>query len=372
MKNYIIVEGNYLFESKYPLLAHMWLWGPGGQMNLKSIPGHGSMPAIFFLICGILVTVAVLVIFGVIPVHQSASLSKGSSVNLTVGGSTTIQPISELLAREYMASHDDIQIHVVGGGSGAGVSNTVNGRFEIGAISRPLEDSEKKNYPALTTYQIGGSAIVVIASLDYPSDQVTYAELQEIYDSKSDDLRDQTNLRNVLAAVQRSDASGTEEVFAQWLFGKQAKNLTSALNTNDISQKGSVHHITADGNNGIVDAVKKNSGSIGFVDFGYAEGNTGIKILKIVDNGSSVALPTNISDIHDAVLFELSHQDDNNSEYIEKLTRPLSYIVLGMPSADEEAFLSYSQSVGVTKYFHEIGYFSLSDITRGNGTYSGS
>ncbi|MEN6609805.1 MAG: PstS family phosphate ABC transporter substrate-binding protein [Methanoregulaceae archaeon] len=335
--------------------------------NDKNIPEHIPLTTVIFLLCGIILACAILVYYGFIPLAQSASPGTLSSVNLTLGGSTTIQPISELLAREYMADHPGVRIQVLGGGSGAGVTNTVTGQFDIGAISRPLEDSEKKSYPNLSTYQIGGSAIVVIASRDFPSDQITYAELRKLYGSTNDDVRSDPALQDIQTVVQRSDASGTEEVFAQWLFGKQVKNLVSALNTTDTSATGPVRHITADGNTGMIDAVKKNSGSIGFVDFGYAEGNTGVRILKIVDNGSTIALPGNISNIHDAVLFELSHQNDASTEYVEKLTRPLNYIVRGEPSAEERKFITYSQSADVTKYFNEVGYFSLADITSASG-----
>lgn len=336
-------------------------------VNQKNIPEPFALTTVIFVLCGIILACAVLVYYGVIPLTSPAAPSRDSSVNLTIGGSTTIQPISELLAREYMADHPGVQIHVLGGGSGAGVTSTVSGKFDIGAISRPLEDSEKKSYPNLTPYQIGGSAIVVIASRDFPSDQVTYAELRKLYDPANGDLRSEPSVRNIQKVIQRSDASGTEEVFAQWLFGKEVKSLASALNTTDTSAAGTVHHITADGNTGMIDAVKKYPGSIGFVDIGYAEGNTGVRILKIVDNGSTIALPRNISNIHDAVLYELSHQDTANTEYVEKLTRPLNYLVPGEPSAEERKFLAYSQSGEVTKYFNEVGYFSLADITSGSG-----
>lgn len=356
-------------SGEIPKIFAMW---NGGQMDEKKVPRQLNLTTIIFLLCGIILACTILVYYGIIPLGQPDSPVTGSSVNLTIGGSTTIQPISELLAREYMTDHPNVRIQVLGGGSGAGVTSTVSGKFDIGAISRPLEESEKANYTSLKTYQIGGSAIVVIASPDYPSDRISYDELRNLYGPTSEDIRGDASLANIRTVVQRSDASGTEEVFAQWLFGKQVKNLASALNSTDLSSQGPVQHITADGNLGMIDAVKKNSGSIGFVDFGYAEGNTGVRILKITDNGSTVALPRNISDIHDAVLYELSHQDSADTEYVEKLTRPLNYIVLGEPSDEERGFLAYSQSAGVTKYFNEIGYFSVADIRSGNETLAGA
>lgn len=65
-------------------------------------------------------------------------------VTLSVGGSTTVQPIMIKLVDAYTEKYgsDRISINVLGGGSGVGASNTAQGTFDIGMCSRDLKQSE--------------------------------------------------------------------------------------------------------------------------------------------------------------------------------------------------------------------------------------
>ena len=290
-------------------------------------------------------------------------MNQGSPA-IIIGGSTTIQPVSELMAKAYMANHPGVNIVVQPGGSGVGVTNAAAGIFDIGAASRNLEPEERIKYPDLVTSQIGGSGIVVIVHKDYPADSVSFEELRMLYNNASEDIRGQPDIHGIAAVVQRSEASsGTEEVFAQWLFGTGVKNLKDSLNASDTGENGPVVHLTAEGNTGILQAVKENRNSLGFVDFGYAETDTGVKMLRILDLNSSVALPEDIGTVRSSILSQLSYHDGVNHQYIDKLTRPLNYLTrTGSPETLKD-FIRFAQSDAAKKYFHEVGYFSITDIS---------
>ena len=53
---------------------------------------------------------------------------------IAIGGSTTVQPLSEKWRDGFEAQHDDINVTVEGGGSTAGVTGISDGRFDIGAL----------------------------------------------------------------------------------------------------------------------------------------------------------------------------------------------------------------------------------------------
>jgi len=61
---------------------------------------------------------------------------------VTVAGSTTVQPLAELLADEFMSEYPGVRVDVGGGGSSVGVTSVKNGTVDIGAASREIKDEE--------------------------------------------------------------------------------------------------------------------------------------------------------------------------------------------------------------------------------------
>ncbi|MDN7025320.1 hypothetical protein FGU65_10515 [Methanoculleus sp. FWC-SCC1] len=287
----------------------------------------------------------------------------GPEVQITIAGSTTIQPVSEILSTVYMKYHPDVRVMVEGGGSSAGIRRVAAGEIDIGAASRALEADELSAYPWLRVHQIGGSGVVLIVSHEYPADEVSFDEVAALYDDLSDNVSEMPQVAGIRTVVQRSDSSGTEETFAQWLFGGGVKNVNPALNVTDTGTGGPIRHIGANGNLGVLNAVKENPDAIGFVDFGYAEGDTGVKILRIRNAGAATALPDGITTFRDAIWQELSLQNGQDDLYIERLTRPLNYISNGTASPAVLEFITFARSAEARKYFNEVGYFSMSEIS---------
>jgi phosphate transport system substrate-binding protein len=281
---------------------------------------------------------------------------------LNISGSTTIQPVSEFLANAYMQKHQDARVNVEGGGSGAGITKAGTGQTDIGSSSRNINADELAKYPDLQTFKIGGSAVVVIVNHNNPVNEADKSELQVLYNDKSDDISNLSNLGTIRVAVQRSDNSGTEETFAQWLDPKSS-NLNAAMNATDYSGKGQVKPLAIEGNEGVVQAVAKNPDAIGFADFGFAERDTGVKILKLRENPSDRALPEDISNARERIREELNRGDQNNTYYISRLTRPLLYITKGSPATLENDFITFASSAGAAKYFDEVGYFSITEFS---------
>ncbi len=66
-----------------------------------------------------------------------------SGGELTVAGSTSIQPFADKWAEVFMEEHSGVGINVQGGGSSAGIQACKAGACEIGMSSRDLKESER-------------------------------------------------------------------------------------------------------------------------------------------------------------------------------------------------------------------------------------
>jgi phosphate transport system substrate-binding protein len=62
--------------------------------------------------------------------------SAGLSGTLTIAGSTSVQPFSEVLAEKFMEKNKNVQVNVQGGGSSQGIAAAISGAAGIGSASR--------------------------------------------------------------------------------------------------------------------------------------------------------------------------------------------------------------------------------------------
>jgi phosphate transport system substrate-binding protein len=291
---------------------------------------------------------------------NAGDISDSASSNVLIAGSTTVQPVSELLAKAYMKEHQGIKITVQGGGSGAGVSSVGMDIVDIGSASRPVKTEELQKYPNLQTFQIGGSAVMVVTN-DLTGTSVTGATkdgLKELYtaaedidmdgklgwtDSDTDKIIDAGEIGDdssgtVITIYQRSDVSGTEETLSKEYLGDES--LISNSYAKGVS-----------GNPAMVTAVDADTGvAIGFVDFGFLD-DTKIKSLTL-DTYTTVPDTT-------AILNTLAGKAD---KWPSKLCRPLNYITNGQPSSVEKDFINFAKSPAAVEYFEECGMFGITQF----------
>ena len=322
-----------------------------GANNLRVI----AIVSITIVAVGIIVAA----MFLIAPSDQKPVVKSPGTLNIS--GSTTIQPVSESLANAYMIAHPDVKITVEGGGSGAGIQKAGLGQTDIGSSSRNLNSDELAKFPYLQGFKIGGSAVVVIVNRNYPADEATKQELLDLYDNSSGDISHLPDLGGIRTVIQRSDDSGTEQTFAQWLNASWT-NVSASMGARDYGGSEAVIHIAVPGNEEVVKAVVDHPNSIGFVDFGFAEREPGVKILKLRLSNSSDALPSDIATARESIREELNNVPGNNTYYISQLTRPLLYITNGTPTPLENSFISFAQSNESKKYFDDVGYFSITEL----------
>lgn len=103
----------------------------------------------------------------------------GISGSLSVGGSSSVTPVMEKLAEEYQKQNDQAEISVLQTDSSTGASSTAQGVYDLGMLSRQLNDEEKSQ--SLTSTPIAQDGIALIVSQDNPVDGLSKSQVQEIY-----------------------------------------------------------------------------------------------------------------------------------------------------------------------------------------------
>ncbi len=117
------------------------------------------------------------IIFSLLVLFSSAV----SAAALTVSGASTIQPILEDLAGTYQ-SQTGIELAVVGGGSGRGISDVVAEISALGMVSRALSANEKNQVNSVV---IGLDALVFIVNEQNPVHSLTKQQIIDIYSGKT-------------------------------------------------------------------------------------------------------------------------------------------------------------------------------------------
>jgi phosphate transport system substrate-binding protein len=292
---------------------------------------------------------------------NSANAMGSASTEILVAGSSTVQPVSELIAKEFMANNPGIKVTVQSGGSDAGIASAGMGIVDIGAASKFMDDAAKKKFPNLQEHVIGGSAVVVIVNkADSPLaanvTSLTRADLKSLYNAIQNDAT--TNVTSGTIVYQRTEGSGTEETFAKFVeLGSDvdgAKDDTDAVKT---LQKNAI------GNEGVLDAVISTPKSIGFVDYGFAAKNKDkVAIVSILENG--VVYTADDVTIKAAVKEQLNGATSSTNWPLgsKGLCRPLVYLTDGQPSSLVNTYLQFAMSPASLESFHGSGYYGITEL----------
>lgn len=176
------------------------------------------------------------------------------SGTLNLSGSTTVLPIAQEAAEMFMDENPGVTVNVQGGGSSVGISNVAEGVVDIGNASRDLKEEEKGL--GLVEHRIALDVIVVIAHKDVPLDDLTAAQVKDIFTGKITNWKEVGGPDQAVKVVVRDEASGTREMFDEKALEKE-KPVAGAIECNS---------------NGIVrQTVSSTPFSIGYISLGYLD-----------------------------------------------------------------------------------------------------
>jgi phosphate transport system substrate-binding protein len=264
------------------------------------------------------------------------------SGEIRIDGSSTVFPITEAIAEEFLAIYPDVKVPVGVSGTGGGFKKFVVGETDINDASRPIKDSEAEAAKAagiefLELPVAFDGLSVVINSENTWVDYMTVEELNKMWGPDStvktwQDVRAEWPAEEIKLYAPGTD-SGTFDYFTEAINGESGAIRPDFIGSED--------------DNVLVQGISGDKNAIGFFGFAYYEENTDILKVVPIDGGNGPVVPT-----FDTI---------KSGEYTP-LSRPL-FIYVTKPSLERPEVKTFVQFYleTVKDIIREVGYVALPD-----------
>jgi phosphate transport system substrate-binding protein len=284
-----------------------------------------------FSICSIVLLLLAAVFTGIGCVdndqNETGDAPTTGSSSITVKGSDTVLPLSQAEAEDFMIENPNMRVTVIGGGSGVGFAALIDGEVPIAMASREIKGSEmqkaQQNGINPVEHTIAWDGIAVVVNPDNPVSQLTYEQLQGIYDGNISNWKDVGGENRAIAVITRDSSSGTYEYFKEEIL---------------VDREYRPDALAQPATGGIVQEVSRNKGAIGYIGFAYLDDS--IKAVAL-DGGEGFV--------------EATEENILSGEY--PLSRPLYYYTNGEPQGAVKEFVDFVMSPTGQAIVSEIGYF---------------
>jgi phosphate transport system substrate-binding protein len=243
---------------------------------------------------------------------------------IVVEGSTTVLPIAQRAAEDFMNANAGSEISIRGGGSGVGITSLIEGTCDIANSSRAIKDEElekavsRGKEPKANVIAMDGIAVIVNDANTV--NELTKAQLKAIYTGKISDWSQVGGPQEQIVVVSRDSASGTFEAFGELALDKAKVRPDALMNAS---------------NQAVASVVAKTPGGIGYVGLAFL---SGVKVVKL--EGVSASKETVLS-----------------KQYI--LSRPLFMYTNGKPKGLAKEFIDFILSAQGQKLVEEEGFVSI-------------
>jgi len=267
--------------------------------------------------------------------------------SIQIDGSSTVYPITEAVAEEFMKENPNVRVTVGVSGTGGGFSKFVRGETDISNASRPIRPSEGQladendiQYIELPV-AYDGLSVITHAENDWV-ECLTVDELRRIWAPSSEidnwsEVRDGFPDRPLKLYGAGTD-SGTYDYFTAAIVGEEGASRATFTASED--------------DNVLVQGVAGDPNSLGFLGLAYYESNQNkLKLLGVDDgnpeNGEGCAQPT---------------VETIRSGQYQPLARPeFIYVRASRAEAPEmQSFVRFYMENGGA-LAREVGYVPLSD-----------
>lgn len=247
---------------------------------------------------------------------------------LTLTGSTTVLPVAQACAEEYMKTNK-IKITVNGGGSGNGIKAVIDGTAEIGNSSRDAKESEikmaKEKGVDLYKTVIALDGIAVVVHPDVPVADLKLEQVRDIFAGKINNWKDVGGKDAPIVVVSRDTSSGTYGSFEEMVLHYKEKN----------SMRADAQMVAS--NQAVATTVAQTPNSIGYIGVGFLKS---AKVKAVTINGVAA-----------------SEKTVKDKTY--PISRTLNMYTNGAPKGDAKRFIDFILSKKGQAVVEEHGFIKL-------------
>jgi phosphate transport system substrate-binding protein len=228
--------------------------------------------------------------------------------SLNISGSSTVEPITSLVAEKFRAQNPSVEIAVDGPGTSDGFELFCNGETDISDASRPIEQEEidacAANGIEPIEIEVALDALSVIGNPSNPVECLNFGDLYALFGPESEGFETWSDADELATAVGGTDQfpdlpltvvapgeeSGTYGSFID-LVGTEDVAIEQGVAEDAAAGLRPDYQISAD-DNVIIDNAAGTEGGLGFVGFSFAEqaGDT-VKEFQI-DGGEGCVAPS--------------------------------------------------------------------------------
>jgi phosphate transport system substrate-binding protein len=228
--------------------------------------------------------------------------------SLNISGSSTVEPITSLVAEKFQSQNTGVQIAVDGPGTSDGFELFCNGEADISDASRPIDEEEvaacEANGITPIEIEVALDALSVVGNPANPVECLTTGDLYALFGPESEGV-DTWSEADPLAAEVGGNGGLPDAQLTIVAPGEESGTYGSFIDlvaTDDIAAERGVpeeqagglradYQISAD-DNVIIDNAAGTEGGLGFVGFAFAE-NAGDTVKEFgIDAGEGCVPPS--------------------------------------------------------------------------------
>lgn len=264
------------------------------------------------------------------------------SGEIKIDGSSTVFPITEAVAEEFLATYPDVKVPVGVSGTGGGFKKFIAGETDISDASRPIKEQEAADAKAAGIDYIelkvafDGLSILVNPENTWV-DYLTVEELAKIWGPDStvktwQDVRPEWPAEEIKLYAPGTD-SGTFDYFTETINGESGSIRADFIGSED--------------DNVLVQGISGDKNALGFFGFAYYEANQDILKVVPIDGGNGPVVP--------------SFDTIKSGEY-SPLSRPLFIYVktASLEKPEVKAFVEFYLDIA-KELVPDVGYVALPD-----------
>ena len=237
----------------------------------------------------------------------SNGTADGLSGQIQIAGSSTVQPLAEVLAEAFMADHPDVTIEVQGGGSSVGITAAGEETVDIGMASRNVKESEFATFSNLEVFVIAFDGIAIVTQSDLELPSLTVEQVKGIFAGEITNYAEVGGPDSEIIVVSREEGSGTRAAFEELVMeaGEDAGEITE----NALLQQS---------NGQVRTTVSTTPNAIGYVSFGFLD-----------------------ESVNNVAIDGAEPRVENVKDESYTIFRPLNMLTNGTPNSLSQAFLDF-------------------------------